>query len=123
MSSDLGAFDPQPFANGLRRLNERERRRTATRADAARLEAQLLADRIAVAVPGVRRIYLFGSLLEDVPANLAFDIDLAVEGGDIYAAMEVCEASDWKVDLVDLERVTASVADRIRRTGRLLYGK
>jgi hypothetical protein len=73
-------------------------------------------------VPGVRRVYLFGSLLEDIPANPEFDIDLAIDGGDIYGAMEVCEASgDWKVDLVDVERV--SVAERIRRTGCLLYAK
>ncbi|MFP4210654.1 MAG: hypothetical protein ACOC2V_06535 [Alkalispirochaeta sp.] len=113
-------FDPRPFADGLRKRNEEERRRTAIRAEEARREASALAARIS-RLAGIRRIYLFGSLLADIPSNPDFDIDIAIEGGDIYQAMAVCEGSTWRVDVVDVERVTESVSEAIRSTGRLLY--
>ncbi len=114
-------FDPEPFADGLRRMNRNEHRKTTARAKAAREEAKTLAERIGTTVPQVRRVLLFGSLLEETPKNPDFDIDLAVEGGDIYRAMEVCESSPWKVDLVNPLEVAASVAERIRETGTVLY--
>jgi predicted nucleotidyltransferase len=118
--ADPAPFDPRPFADGLRRMNAAERERTAERARSAVAEAEHLADRIATTVPGIRRIYLFGSLLGGVPRNPDFDIDLAVEG-DVYGAMEACESSDWRVDVIDLEGATPAVARRIRETGRQLY--
>jgi len=113
-------FDPRPFAEGLRKRNEKERRRTAIRAEEARAEARVLAAQIS-RLAGIRRIYLFGSLLADLPSNPDFDIDIAIEGGDIHEAMAVCERSPWNVDIVDVERVTESVSAAIRNTGRLLY--
>jgi predicted nucleotidyltransferase len=118
--ADPAGFDPRPFADGLRRMNAAEGERTAERARSAVAEAEQLADRIASTVPGIRRIYLFGSLLGGVPRNPDFDIDLAVEG-DVYGAMAVCEGSDRRVDVVDLDRVAPAVARRIRETGRQLY--
>lgn len=117
---ETGAFDPRPYADGLRRTNERERKKTEERARAALAEARHLADRIATTVPDVRRIFLFGSLIGGIPRNPDFDIDLAVEG-DVYGAMAICEGSDWKVDVVDLDRVAPAVSRRIRETGRQLY--
>ena len=121
MPSDEPPFDPEPFAAGIRRANEREQQRTMRRAVSARVATQELANRIAAEVPGVQRIYLFGSLLNDVPRNPDFDIDLAVDGGDVYAAMAICEASPYAVDVVDMQRVRPDVASRIEQTGQLLY--
>jgi hypothetical protein len=88
MPSDDPPFDPEPFAAGLRDINRREQQRIQRRADSARETARNLAHRIATEVPDVQSIYLFGSLLNDIPKNADFDIDLALDGGDVYAAME-----------------------------------
>lgn len=74
-------FDPRPCAAGLRRLNERERERTAQRAVTARARAADLARRIGEHDSMVRCVYLFGSLQREVPRNPDFDIDLALDGG------------------------------------------
>ncbi|MEX2442207.1 MAG: nucleotidyltransferase domain-containing protein [Alkalispirochaeta sp.] len=121
MPSDEPPFDPEPFAAGIRHANAREQQRTRHRAASARQTAQELANRISTEVPGVQRIYLFGSLLDDIPRNSDFDIDIAVDGGDVYAAMAICETSPYAVDVVDMRRVRAAVAARINQTGQLLY--
>ena len=69
MPSDEPPFDPEPFAAGIRHANAREQQRTRQRAASARQTARELANRIAAEVPGVQRLYLFGSLLNDVPRN------------------------------------------------------
>ncbi|MFW5994530.1 MAG: nucleotidyltransferase family protein [Spirochaetia bacterium] len=116
-------FNAERYASGLRRANEIERNTSTERARAARKAAVRLAERIAAADPHVSRIYLFGSLLNETPANPDFDIDLAIEGGDILAAIERCEEEDFKVDVLALERLPAHVQERIRHEGRLLVSR
>ena len=115
------SFDPKPYAEGIRRLNDLERRRTAERARAALDEATSLSERMAAADRGITRIYLFGSLAGGAPRNPDFDIDLAIEGGDLYRALEVTETSSFEVDLISLERVAEHVRRRILESGRILY--
>lgn len=121
MPSDGADFDPRPYADGLRALNAKERIATATRAGEARIEASRLAETIGRSVPGTRRVILFGSLLTDVPANPTFDIDLAIDGGDIYEAMAICEPSPWAIDIVSLDHLAPGIASRIEATGLPLF--
>ncbi len=114
-------FDPEPYAEGIRRLNQRELKRTRDHAHAARRDAHYLARRIGEDDPNVSRVYLFGSLLEDTPRRPNFDIDLAIEGGDVHRAMERAEGIDRHVDIVCLHLLPRHVQRRIRETGVVLF--
>jgi len=46
-----------------------------------------------------------------------FDIDLALDGGDLYKALDITDDSPFKVDLVDLHLLPAQMAARIRELG------
>ena len=116
-------FDPKPYAEGLRRLNEAEAKRVSRRLDAARDEAVRLAERIGEADPEIRRVYLFGSVAEGTPRSTDFDIDLAVEGGDVHTAMGATELSDFRVDVVDLDRISQHMRTRIVESGRVLFDR
>jgi len=110
-------FDPAPYADGLRKLNEIEHRRIRDRVQLAHAEASRLAEAIKAADPQVRAVYLFGSLAEGEPTNLNFDIDLALDGGDVYMAMDIASDSTFDVDLVDLHRLPSHIRDRILQKG------
>lgn len=114
-------FDPRPYAAGLRRLNEREHERTAQRAVAARASAADLARRIGEHDPTVRCVYLFGSLQREVPRNPDFDVDLALDGGDLYRAMELAEDMEFAVDIVSVQQLPAHVVRHITTHGEVLY--
>ncbi len=114
-------FDPRSYAAGLRRLNRREQERTAQRAVDARRVATQLAQHIGAQDPAVKRVYLFGSLNGGVPRNSDFDIDLALDGGDVLRAMELAEESDFLVDVVSLQRLPTHVARKITNDGTILY--
>ncbi len=114
-------FDPERYAAGLREANRRERERIGERATQAREEAARLARAITDADPEVQAVYLFGSLAEGDPRHLDFDIDLAIDGGDVYAAEAVTEQSAYAVDVVALDRVPAHVRERVEQHGRVLY--
>lgn len=73
---------------------------------------------------GVKRVYLFGSLLSG-EVNPHSDIDLAVEGlspAVYYRAWARLEReTDIPVDLVDLARAAPSLVERVQSEGVLLY--
>jgi predicted nucleotidyltransferase len=112
--------DPERFAAGIRRRNERERRQIAARHLEAFAEARRLADRIAARDPGVVRIYVFGSVAQGTVRSLDFDIDLAVEGGDVDVAMDVASTSAFPVDVVDLDRAPEHLRRSVLERGSLL---
>lgn len=114
-------FDPRPYAEGIRRRNRDEEEAAIRRAEDARAEARILAERIGGTVPGVRRVLLFGSLLADIPKNRHFDIDLAIDGGDVFLAQAIVEESIWDVDVVALDRLPDHSAATIEERGRLLF--
>lgn len=114
-------FDPRPYAAGLRRLNQREQERTAHRATEARRVAEELAHRIGAHDPAVKCVYLFGSLNTDTPRNPDFDIDLALDGGDVLRAMELAEESAFPVDIVRLQQLPPHVVRKITSDGTALY--
>ena len=110
-------FDPGPYAEGIRRANEEEASAINERAARAEIEARRLAAAISEGDREVRAVYLFGSLAVGGPKRLGFDIDLAIEGGDLYRALDAVDGSSFKVDLVDLRLLPESFAERIRESG------
>jgi len=99
------AFDPEPYAEGIRALNERERAAIAERAAKARLEAERLARAIGAADPEVQAVYLFGSL----------------DGGDPYAAMDLAEGSPFSVDIANLRLLPEGVRKHVVSAGLALF--
>jgi hypothetical protein len=61
--------------------------------------ARDLARRIKEKDGAVRGVILFGSMAEGVPRNSDFDIDLALDGGDAYRAMDIKDESSYEVEL------------------------
>ena len=114
-------FDPAPYARGIRRRNSLEKERIDKRAQQARVEAGNLADQISKGDDAVQRIYLFGSLAENGPANEDFDIDLAIEGGDLYLALNITDESSFDLDIVDIDRLPEHVRKRVLSRGKVLF--
>jgi len=94
-----------------------ERRRRAVS------EAQGIADRIAYADPAVSRVYLFGSVAKQTVRSLSFDIDIAVEGGDVDTAMDVAESSSFRVDILDLDHAPEHLRSSVFQQGVLLFDR
>jgi predicted nucleotidyltransferase len=111
------SFDPGPYAEHYRAENEEERRRTRARYEAALEEARDLARRIKEKDGAVRGVILFGSMAEGVPRNPDFDIDLALDGGDAYRAMDITDESPYEVDVVELRLLPPHVRKRILEKG------
>jgi len=114
------SFDPRPIAAYYRARNEAELRAIHKRAEAARKEAHRIALSIRQADPKVRAVILFGSLAEEGPRRLDFDIDLALDGGDVYKALDSTEGSQFEVDVVQLDRLPEHISERIRKRGVFL---
>lgn len=73
-----------------------------------------------------RRIYQWGSLLNEKYFSEISDIDIAVEGirsGEQYFQMvgEAAKLTDFPLDLVDIEKIDPVHAESIRKRGRLVY--
>lgn len=111
------SFDPRPFAEGIRRENAAEEEKIRERAFLAKEEALRLAITIRERDSAIRSVFLFGSLAHGQPRRLDFDIDLALEGGDLYRALDSTEGSAFRVDLVDLSLLPERSAARIREHG------
>lgn len=75
--------------------------------------------------PGVRRVWLFGSLAKGRKPDFRSDLDLAVEGLpaerylSLWAALD--EATRLPPDLVRWEEADATLRDEINRWGVLVY--
>lgn len=104
-----------------RRRNADARARIAKRLEHARVEARRLAHALVNGDPGIRRVLLFGSVATGRVRNETFDIDLAVEGGDIVKQVLIVEDSEFAVDVVDLERVSKPFRELVEKRGEVLY--
>ena len=111
------SFDPESYAAGIRKLNAAERARIKTSLERARGEAERLAAAILEKDSGVRRVILFGSVATGAARSEDFDIDLALDGGDVEAAMDLTEGSAFRVDLVSLTRVPEAMRRAILEKG------
>lgn len=110
-------FDPELYAANIRALNQKELAERSVRLAKARAEADRLALKIKEGVPGVTEVYLFGSVATGDVSSSDFDIDLALDGGDVYAAMDIVLDSEFEVDLVNLSLVPQTVRERIMSLG------
>ena len=114
------SFDPRPYARRILKENAAEKEKIRERRTLALAEANRLGAAIMAADPSVRRVILFGSLAEGMPKKAKFDIDLALDGGDLYAAMDIAETSPFEVDIVNLERLPEHMKKRVLERGRAL---
>ena len=97
-----------------------QRRRAALRA------VRTAACSILPRFPGIRRAYLFGSVLRPGAMRASSDVDVAIEGElsaeSYFALWRELEraAAGWLIDLVELDR-NPRLAARVRETGELIY--
>ena len=104
---------------------ERRRARIDARFVRATRDARAIVAEIAAHV-NPRRIYQWGSLLDRERFSEISDIDIAVEGlagpEEFFAALGIAiEGTGLPVDVVELEKVPADVARRIREQGALVH--
>lgn len=104
-----------------RKRNAEIRARILTRLRHAREEARRLAHAIGESDPTIRRVVLFGSVATGRVRTLDFDIDLAIEGGDVLQAWRIADASSFAVDVVDLNDVSPGFRAVVEQRGEVLY--
>ena len=102
-----------------RRLRIDERYARATR------DARTIVSEIAAQV-NPRRIYQWGSLLDRERFSEISDLDIAVEGlngpAEFFRILGIAmNGTAFPVDVVELEKVPADVAERIRKRGALVH--
>ena len=102
-----------------RRLAVDERYARATR------DARAIVSEIAAQV-NPRRIYQWGSLLDRERFSEISDLDIAVEGlngpAEFFRILGIAmNGTAFPVDVVELEKVPADVAERIRKRGALVH--
>ena len=110
-------FDPEPYAEGIRKRNAREARRIQEALVRARAEADRLTRRILDEDPSVRRVWFFGSAATGECRDEDFDIDLAVEGGDLAKLEDLTAESPFKVDLVQMDLLSPEFRDLVQARG------
>lgn len=114
-------FDIQQAADTLKNWTRAYYREAALKREKAREEAKMLARRLLESDPTLKTVWGFGSVFEESrPFRPDSDIDLAIEGGDIFAAFRLVEGSEFKVDVVDITDCHDEFAERIRAQGVVL---
>ena len=104
---------------------QRRRARIDERYARATRDARAIVSEIVTQV-NPRRIYQWGSLLDRKQFSEISDLDIAVEGldgpADFFQILGIAmTATALPVDVVELEKVPADVAARIRRRGVLVH--
>ena len=104
---------------------ERRRERLDERYVQATLDVRAIVSEIAAQV-NPRRIYQWGSLLDRKRFSEISDLDIAVEGlngpADFFQVLGIAmNATVLPVDVVELEKLPADVAERIRMRGALVH--
>ena len=109
-------------------LADKERRRRARvdeRFERATRDARAIVSEIVVQV-NPRRIYQWGSLLDRKRFSEISDLDLAVEGlngpAEFFQVLGIAmNGTALPVDVVELEKLPADIAERIRKRGTLVH--
>lgn len=73
---------------------------------------------------GLRRVWVFGSLLTPARFASGSDVDILVEGAGrnvFQLAAEVERRLEWPVDLLDVELAGARLLERVHARGRIIY--
>ncbi len=104
---------------------ERRRERLEERYAQATRDARAIVSEIAAQV-NPRRIYQWGSLLDRKRFSEISDLDIAVEGlngpAEFFQVLGIAmNATVLPVDVVELEKLPADVAERIRTRGALVH--
>lgn len=109
------------YAKRINQENKKHDENILYRREEAKTEAKKLVDALITEVPGIKQIWGFGSVFEENrPFTETSDIDLALEGGDYFAAFKLVEKSTFKVDLIDITNQTDNFASLVRKHGKAL---
>ena len=124
MDEDFGV-DLDEVRAFLARREQRRRARIDERYAQAARDARTIVSEIATRV-NPRRIYQWGSLLDRRRFSEISDVDIAVEGlsgpEEFFRILGIAmSATSLPVDVVELEKVPADVAERIRERGALVH--
>lgn len=124
MGEDFGV-DLDEVRAFLARKEERRRAELDERYAQATRDARAIVSEIAAQV-NPRRIYQWGSLLERKRFSEISDLDIAVEGlngpAEFFRVLGIAmNATTLAVDIVELEKIPAEVAERIRQRGVLVH--
>ena len=124
MNEDFGV-DLDRVRAFLADREERRRERLNERYAQATRDARAIVSEIASQV-NPRRIYQWGSLLDRRRFSEISDLDIAVEGlngpAEFFQVLGIAmNGTVLPVDVVELEKLPADVAERIRKRGALVH--
>ncbi|NOY76039.1 MAG: nucleotidyltransferase domain-containing protein [Kiritimatiellaeota bacterium] len=117
-------FDYDKARSVLDERVEMERKRNAALAEKAKRDFDAVLNIVRKYNP--ERVYQWGSLVDTENFNGNSDIDIAVEGiesAEAFFALhkEAEEATDFTLDLVQLEKIEPEFRNIIKSKGRLVY--
>ena len=120
MTVDIAAARRNLQTRLERERAEREAHRAAAERAVTEAVLHIVAD-----FPGVKRVFLFGSVTRENAFRSDSDVDVAIEGlgvADYFPIWKGIEdaAPDWMIDVRDITH-QSPFADRVRATGRLIY--
>ena len=118
-------IDPDKVRAFLQAKADRRRARVDASFERTTREADAVIAQIAREV-NPRRIYQWGSLLDRARFSEISDIDIAVEGlrgpEEYFRAAGIAlDGATAPVDLVELEKLPADIAEYIRRRGKVVH--
>lgn len=124
MPMDFGV-DMDEVREFLRNKAEKQRLSLDERFEHACRDFEEIAARVAAELNPLR-IYQWGSLLDRRRISEISDIDIAVEGlngpEEYFKAVGIAmEMTSFPVDVVEMEKIPAGTAERIRKKGRVVY--
>ena len=109
------------FAGRLKKENLKYDKEMIQHRQRAKTEAERLAGILISEIPEIKQIWGFGSVFENHrPFTKASDIDLALEGGNYFAAYKIVERSPFRVDLIDITYKRDKFSSLIRKHGTAL---
>ncbi|MBN1835287.1 MAG: hypothetical protein JW820_05515 [Spirochaetales bacterium] len=125
MSAYYTESEARTIRGFVRERRRRRRAELALRLEAARRDFDAVAAMV-VRTYKPRRVYQWGSLLEESHFSEMSDIDLAVEGIDDPATLSKLRVdseglTDFPLDIVAMEHIHPAYAEYIRRHGRVVY--
>jgi predicted nucleotidyltransferase len=111
------------IARRIKLQNKLEQKRLRSRLRKAHVEVSRLVAQFREIDPELRKVVLFGSLAQNAPRSLQFDIDLAVSSEQFLKLVACGLRSPFPVDVVDLEQLPAPIRRLIDEHGKTVYAK
>ena len=104
-----------------KRQNSLEKKRIDARIKKFRDYIPIIIEEFLKIDPDIKKVVLFGSLVEKTMYHENFDMDIAVDSDRYLKIVSWCLDQPFKIDCLDLETAPTHITERIHKYGEILY--